>query len=1762
MISYSTDNVQRANTWMDNYKHNGTPNTEGAWESRGEIASYTGKFTRIEQVAFDPNGTGRKDHVAYVAFCYEDGDNNRKLFAWVYDAKANTHSTPQRLTNNVMPDWIWDNPANGRWVGNYVAVTAGDFNGDGKDTLVIYTPTGTVGDTNVREYRYSNGSLTELGKSPVLLNERCFDLGDVNVVESSALCVDLEAADLNGDAIDDLAVVSTLARVKNTSSPVDATAFGSQLNVSFGKLNRGTSIVSTKEASTMLWDGGTRNDGRTTYRTMFDTNISAGDVDGDGYLELVCAGWKTSVITAPTNASGTKTSDVRSGSSTASCGVMVIGGADSKLTTKTAYTTVNSNDWTKKMIDQGDSYWPAVQMECVAINGKYGPEYVFLNGTFFDESFGQGVYQDKYFDQPDAGVSWAVANSAFMVTVAAGNFDGNDAGREQVAFGIALRESGSNDYWGKCFLSSATGYDDKTDADGNVTYGLASGWQSFESQYLFENKGISWTKGWNLNLVAFDRDNDGTLASYDHTWTAYSDPTPQAVIQAAPYFRDLGSYGDFGDGGTSYSISQSYDITKGESDSCSITLGCAAEIETPAVKTSVEIGYSGGYSKGWEKSYTTTWTDTFNAGAYDTVVVSRTPITYYVYNVWTEDENGTVIAKDDSLSISAPGKPTYVQLTIPQYNEFVKKYNAQADKLNANPTSSASATSKAKAKITKLNPIDLTQGDMRFLGNEGNPWGYRSNWGTSSDSAQQVSKSMYTMNDSGGSVSSNYAVETGEASIVTGNFGFETSVTVQGGADAVVAEVWVGGYLDVAYSHEWSTTKTSTNGTETSGTVCNIDPYDLGITEETSKAYGFNWSFGQWNFRALTNQSGVNLDIPVVGYSVTNIRVPSPAVSQLDATAVDKDAIELEWNIPSDPKAPKPDGYFVYVLENGDFKKIKTVDGGNVSSTVVDGLESNTTYTFRVCSFTKEYDPAACSMHSPEASDKTFKKSFQLDFDPGKHATMTMSQMGSVAIASGSQVPEQTMVNGVVTAKEGYSVSKLYIQKGTNPEQELEMSADGQFYFVLTSNTKVRAETQKMVSQAVVTINAADGGSVQGYCEGIAFNPNGSTVSDQIELVAAPQTGKVLKSWIVTTTDTTGTTATTEYPALGSNSYSFFASKPVYEITPVFVDEGSPEVSVTFTLNKTGNGTVTVTGNNDKVYEPADDGTYTLVKGDLISIIAAPAKNWVLSDWTGALEDFDKSNKTVTFKANEDTTAGVVFVAPVKYTLTYQANVSQLGNVTCQTSTSGQSHAAGASHVIKAQATDGNRLTQWIIQKTGAEEQIIPVEGLATEGEYAIEELDANTTVIACFQAIETYDLTVNAANCTVTVTRDGQAVDPGTDALRYGDVITVDVQGNQDFLFESFKLNGQNAESGATLTVSEDVTIDASYVKIPLASVTVPKDAYLFTGQEITPEATVKDADGNVVESKYFDLKYEQNVEAGTATVTAEGKNGYDGTVTTTFTIYKIALASVTVPQKTYDFTGKAITPVVTVKDADGNRVKAESYVVAFAQNVKTGKATVTATGKGAYEGTVTTTFTIKDNVQANSSKLNAGSLIYLKGGKLYIKWGKVPTASKYEVYVTECSKNFKKTPTKTVSAKTVSLSISTVSGKKLDPTKCYKMKVKAYRMNGKTKVSIGSALQIHVAGAKSGFTNVKALKVATSAVSVSAGKTKKMPKVYTVKADITKKLLTTDHDPLLRYWSSNTKIATVTSKGTIKGIAKGTCYVRAMAQNGKTVAVKVTVK
>ncbi|MGN0709397.1 MAG: BspA family leucine-rich repeat surface protein [Anaerovoracaceae bacterium] len=169
-------------------------------------------------------------------------------------------------------------------------------------------------------------------------------------------------------------------------------------------------------------------------------------------------------------------------------------------------------------------------------------------------------------------------------------------------------------------------------------------------------------------------------------------------------------------------------------------------------------------------------------------------------------------------------------------------------------------------------------------------------------------------------------------------------------------------------------------------------------------------------------------------------------------------------------------------------------------------------------------------------------------------------------------------------------------------------------------------------------------------------------------------------------------------------------------------------------------------------------------------------------------------------------------------------------------------------------------------------------------------------------------------------------------------------------------------------------------------------------------------------------------------------------------------------------------------------------------------------------------------------------------------LKWTKVKGAAKYVIFANKCGSQYKKLSATTASGKKV----TKVNGKKLKKGTYYKYFVAAFDKDGR-QIAVSRTIHVATAGGKVG--NYRSVKV----TNVTGGKKSlKQGASFKLKAEPVKqsgKLKVKVHRGL-RYESSNTKIATVSSKGVIKAKAKGACCVYVYAQSGKYAKVNVTVK
>ncbi|MDE6659783.1 MAG: Ig-like domain-containing protein [Eubacterium sp.] len=232
----------------------------------------------------------------------------------------------------------------------------------------------------------------------------------------------------------------------------------------------------------------------------------------------------------------------------------------------------------------------------------------------------------------------------------------------------------------------------------------------------------------------------------------------------------------------------------------------------------------------------------------------------------------------------------------------------------------------------------------------------------------------------------------------------------------------------------------------------------------------------------------------------------------------------------------------------------------------------------------------------------------------------------------------------------------------------------------------------------------------------------------------------------------------------------------------------------------------------------------------------------------------------------------------------------------------------------------------------------------------------------------------------------------------------------------------------------------------------------------------------------------------------------------------------TVTLSSYSYEYTGKAIKPSVTIKDSNGKKIDSSNYTVSYSNNTKIGQATVKIKFKGNYSGSITKNFDIVftvNSVKFPQSEFSIGL------NESYPVTAKNQNNTTIPADLTYSTSN----------SKIVSVSSSGVAtGKKIGSAT---ITVK-YKNGKKGKV------KINVTKAPASVTlNIKSATIGVGEKSIDLNST--------VHNGYGKRRI---------FSSSNTKVATVNSNGIVTGVAPGTVTITCKTYNGKKATCKITVK
>lgn len=206
---------------------------------------------------------------------------------------------------------------------------------------------------------------------------------------------------------------------------------------------------------------------------------------------------------------------------------------------------------------------------------------------------------------------------------------------------------------------------------------------------------------------------------------------------------------------------------------------------------------------------------------------------------------------------------------------------------------------------------------------------------------------------------------------------------------------------------------------------------------------------------------------------------------------------------------------------------------------------------------------------------------------------------------------------------------------------------------------------------------------------------------------------------------------------------------------------------------------------------------------------------------------------------------------------------------------------------------------------------------------------DVGTKISGATEAI--YDVTVGSYEkkyyyCEVTV--------------EYGEIST-------------FKTSNEKGEN--TCVIGEGYT---SNIKVEF------NDEYVYSGQMITPELTVKDGNVVLVKGVDYEVSYTNNLNVGEAigTITFKGVYHNQKTSIIKFKILPKNADNLTLPSiLPVEFTGKEIKPDVEIKDGQKVLSLNADYTITYNNNINAGYGVITLKFTGNYEGTKNILFEIK---------------------------------------------------------------------------------------------------------------------------------------------------------------------------------------------------------
>ena len=784
---------------------------------------------------------------------------------------------------------------------NYIELATGDFDGDSIDEIAVY-----IGETNnprveiwKLQEQDGDGYLNPghyadhdfLGTASVDTGKRTWKIAwtyPLNQYGSGKVpnMVSLSAADYDKDGIDDLAV-SWGYFGSGAIQPSRATIM----------MGADNNKMMTRKYSFDLKSGGTD-----IYRASF----TAGDVDNDGYNELVMGG---SLANSDRNSRYLAVYEWNGS------GFSIVAEQNFKLfeeengvrkwqnikDDKTYYSMLfaPANVAVGKFYGIGES--PCIYLDSIVI--EYG------SGSFdiLDLMPANTVYPDKaqYYVEWGARAADTTGNgqdTLLTMSNAVAKIDNVNSVADYMQLAWASYYRNQYALSGICFSKSSDSYSADRVLSKTATYSAAdSNFLNFAS----------------LSFSLPNTDNDTAILKYTgkHYYT-YSDPEVLAVLASPPYYADLANDDD---DSQMIESSTAYGKSKGSGGGTTHSNSFSVGVYTSWEKTwsmlgvelaSAEAEFSINNTFTWETQKTASLeyaVEYATMAGVDTIVLYSMPIETYVYEA--QIPNGSGGYDTQTMTVNIPYEPSIQTLSLEKYNTI---YHTYKDIL---PDVSRALTHTVGDPGSYASGISSLPGDrQQTLVYTGDP----STIGKGSQNTQTQSISMTHEEEN--------------------SFNYELEVATKAGAGMGGVKVGV----TAGYSHGAGSVHITTAGSSYTATM-------NGLPSQADKyGYDFNWKLVGFLYQGK---------YPVVTYLVTSVKEPPLLPENFGANEeqTTTDRIALEWDYSGNAAGFVLYRYFQSPSASG-YYKIGTVEAGEGTATgsgrhytyTDTGLSPNTEYKYRI----------------------------------------------------------------------------------------------------------------------------------------------------------------------------------------------------------------------------------------------------------------------------------------------------------------------------------------------------------------------------------------------------------------------------------------------------------------------------------------------------------------------------------------------------------------------------------------------------------------------------------------------------------------------------------------------------------------------------------------------------------------------------------------------------------------------------------------------